>query len=54
MIFKKNEREKIENCRPVSILDSFSKVYEKFPLEKFKPFINSFLLEYTAVYRKKI
>ena len=52
-IFKKNEREKIENYRSVSILNCFSKVYEKFLLEKFKPFINSFLSEYMAAYRKK-
>ena len=26
-IFKKNEREKIENYRPVTILNCFSKVY---------------------------
>ena len=29
-IFNKNEREKIENYRPVSTLNCFSKVYEKF------------------------
>ena len=48
VIFKKNER---ENYRPVSILNCFSKVYEKFLLEKFKPLINSFLSEYMASYR---
>ena len=42
-IFAKNESEKIESYRPVSILNCFSKVYEKFLLEKFKPFLNSFL-----------
>ena len=52
-IFKKNEREEIENYRPVSILNCFSKVYEKFLLEKFEPFKNSFLSEYMAAYRKK-
>ena len=52
-IFKKNKREKIKNYRPVSILNCFSKVYEKFLLEKFEPFINSFLSEYMAAYRKK-
>ena len=51
-IFKKNELEKIENCRPVSILNCFSKAYEKFLLEKFKPFIDSFLSEYMAAYRE--
>ena len=51
-ILKKNEREKIENYRPVSILNCFSKVHEKFLLEKFKSFINSFLSEYMAAYRE--
>ena len=51
-IFKKNEREKIENYRPVSILNCFSKVFGKFLLEKFKPFANSFLSEYKAAYRE--
>ena len=51
-IFKKNEREKIENYRPVSILNCFSKVYERFLPEKFKPFINSYLSEYMAAYRE--
>ena len=32
-IFKKNEREKIENYRPASILNCFLKVYEEFLLE---------------------
>ena len=51
-IFKKNEREKTENCRPARVLNCFSKVYEKVLLEKFKPFINSFLSEYMAAYRE--
>ena len=38
-IFNKNEREKIENYRPVSTLNCFSKVYEKFLPEMFKPFL---------------
>ena len=29
-IYKRNDRDKIENYRPVSILHCFSKVYEKF------------------------
>ena len=53
-IFKKNECEKIENYRPVAILICFSKVCEKFLLEKFKSFINSFISEYIAACRKII
>ena len=52
-IFKKNKRDKIENYRPVSILNCFSKVCEKSLLEKFKLFVNSFLSEYMAAYREK-
>ena len=52
-ILNKNEREKIEKYQLLSILNCFLKVYEKFLLEKFKPFINSFLSEYMAAYRKK-
>ena len=44
---------KTENYKPVSILNYLLKVYEKFLLEKFKPFINSFLSEYMVAYRKK-
>ena len=53
-IYKKKSREKIENYRPVSILSCFSKIYEneKFLLEKFKPFINTFLSKFIAAYRK--
>ena len=51
-IFKKKERDKIENYRPVSILNCFSKIYEKFLLEAFKPFIDTFLSEYIAAYRE--
>ena len=52
-MFEKNEREKIKNYRTVSILNCFSKVYEKFLLEKFKQLANSFLSEYMTAYRKK-
>ena len=51
-IFKKKERDKIENYRPVSILNCFSKNYEKVLLEAFKPFIDTFLSEYIVTYRE--
>ena len=51
-IFKKKECDKIENYRPVSIQNCFSKIYEKFLLEAFKPFIDTFLSEYIAAYRE--
>ena len=52
-MYKKKEREKIENYRPVSILNCLSKIYKKFVLESFKPFIDSFLSQYIAAYREK-
>ena len=51
-IYKKKSRDKIENYRPVSILSCFSKVYEKFLLEKFKPFLNKFLPKLIAASRE--
>ena len=50
LVFKKKERDKIENYRPV-IINCFSKIYEKFLLEPFKPLIDTFLSEYIAAYR---
>ena len=41
-----------KNYRPVSILSCFSKVYEKFLLEKFKPLINISLSKFVATYRE--
>ena len=51
-IYKKKSHNKIENYRPVSILSCFSKVYEKFLLEKFKPIINTFLSKFIVAYRE--
>ena len=50
-IFKKNEREKVENYRPVSILNCFSKSYEKNILEQFKLFLNDFLSQFMGAYK---
>ena len=51
-MFKKKELNKIENYRTVSILNCFSKIYEKFLLQAFKPFTDTFLSEYIAAYRE--
>ena len=51
-IYQKKSRDQIENYRPVSILSYFSIVYEKFLLQKFKPFINTFLSKFIAAYRE--
>ena len=51
-IFKKKSRTNIENYRPVSILNAFSKVYEKYIHEKLIPFTNKFLSKFISAYRK--
>ena len=51
-IYKTKSRNKIENYRSVSILSCFYKVYEKFLLEKFKLFINTFLSKFIGGYRE--
>ena len=50
-IFKENGREKGENYGPVSILNCFSKIYEKHILEQFKPFLDDFLSHYMVAYK---
>ena len=51
-IFKKDERTKVKNYRPVSFLNIFSKIYERFIYENLTPFVNSFLSEFISAYRK--
>ena len=47
----KTEKKERDN-RPVTILKYFSKIYEKFLVEAFKPLIDTFLSEYIAPYRE--
>ena len=51
-IYKKDKREEIKNYRPVSVLSSFSKIYEKFIQESITPFVDKFLSEFISAYRK--
>ena len=51
-IFKKKEREKVENYRPVSILNCFSKIHKKYILEKFKCFMNGFPSQFLSAHRE--
>ena len=51
-IFKKDERTKVKNYRPVSLLKIFFKNYERFIHENLTPFVNSFLSEFISAYRK--
>ena len=51
-IFKNDERTKVKNYRPVSPLNIFSKIYERFIHESLIPFVNSFLSEFISAYQK--
>ena len=51
-IFKKMKRETVENYRPVSILNCFSKIYEHYILQKFKFFIYGFLSLFISAYKE--
>ena len=49
---KKNEiKNEIKNYRPVSILNWFSKIYEKFLNKQLLPFVNRFLSKLVSAYR---
>ena len=51
-IFKKDDRTKIKNYLPVSLLNMFSKIYERFLHENLTNFVNTFLSKFISVYRK--
>ena len=52
-VHKKSDSDKIENYRPVSILNCFSKVYKRFLHEQFKPFVEIFLSGFVEAYRER-
>ena len=45
-IYEKDKREEIKNYRPVSVLSSFSRNYEKIIQESLTPFVDKFLSEF--------
>ena len=51
-VFKKGERTEIGNYRPVSILNCFSKIYERFLHNQIASFSNKFLSDFISAYRK--
>ena len=51
-IFKKVERTEIGNYRPVSILNCFSKIYERLLHNQIASFSNEFLSDFISAYRK--
>ena len=52
-IYKKSNRDKIENYRPVRILNCFSKVYGRFLHGQFKPFVETFFSGFVAADRER-
>ena len=51
-IYKKKSRHQVENYRPVSILNAFSKIYERYIHNSLIPFVDSFLSVFISAYRR--
>ena len=52
-IFKKNERRKIENYRPVSILNGMSKMYERCIHNSLSSYAETILSSFISAYKKR-
>ena len=50
--FKKTDRLKKENYRPISVLNAFSKVLERFLANQMIPYLNNIFSVYLSAYRK--
>ena len=51
-VFKKDDRLRKENYRPISIPNTFSKVFELYILEQLTPFFNVTMSQFLSAYRK--
>ena len=51
-IFQKDDRTKVKNYRPVSLLNIFSKIYERFLHENLTNYVNCFFSKFISAYRK--
>ena len=51
-IFKKDDRAKIKNYRPISLLNIFAKIYERFLHENLSEYVDSFLSNFISASRK--
>ena len=51
-IYKKKSRNELENCRPVFLLNDFSKIYKRYILNSITPFVNNFLSIFISAYRE--
>ena len=51
-MFKKGDRTEIKNCRPVSPLNIFTKIYERYLHENLTNYVDTFLSKFISAYRK--
>ena len=51
-MYKKDDRDKINNYRPVSLLNGFSKIYERFLHDSLSKFTDKILSKFVSAYRK--
>ena len=51
-IFKKDDRTKVKNYRPVSLLNISSKIHERFLHENLANYVNCFVSKFISAYRK--
>ena len=51
-IYKKDDRSKKANYRPVSLRNTFSKVLERWIKDKIEPFVDNILSRFISAYRK--
>ena len=51
-LYKKDDRNKIKNYRPVSLLSGFSKIYERFLHDSLSNFTDKILSKFVSAYRK--
>ena len=51
-IFKRDDRTKIKNYRPVSLLNMLSKIYKRFLHENLTNYVNTFLSKFISAYHK--
>ena len=51
-MFKKGDRTEIKNCRPVSPLNIFTKIYERYLHESLTNYVDTFLSKFMSAYRK--
>ena len=53
-VFKKEDRSKKENYRPISIFNTFSKVFDRYVLDQLTPFFNETISKFLSAYRKNV